>query len=236
MTRFEGLLNEDELELFFNSQDEITIIGFGSLISETSSRGTFPTLTNFREARIEGHRRLFIHPAFIFFERGIANLEEKKYSSLCTEPSDDHGFVATVFEVSGQTKQEWLRREEEFVFRVVPYTNLADGKQGMGLMCSASESDDVYIGRWGREKYESALQKWGLSSIWHPRHEGILPCDVYLRHCVLAASGRSNECSDSFLDETFLSDRSTTIRQYLENHPNVMESLPPETLLGRYSG
>ena len=236
MTEFEGLLSEEELESFFASKDEITIIGFGSLLSETSSRGTFPELKNFREARIEGHKRLFIHPAFIFFERGIANLEEKKYSSLCTEPSDSHGFVATVFEMSGQTKEDWLRREEEFVFRVVPYTNLSDGKKGMGLMCSASQSDDVYIERWGREKYDLTLQRWGLSSIWYPAHEGILPCDVYLRHCVLAARGRSKECCDSFLDETFLSDRSTTIRQYLESNPNVMESLPPDNLIGRYSG
>jgi len=35
----------------------VTIIGFGSLLSPTSSRTTFPNLQNFRLARIEGYRR-----------------------------------------------------------------------------------------------------------------------------------------------------------------------------------
>eukprot|EP00605_Chrysophyceae_sp_TOSAG23-4_P000182 GSChrysophyteH1.ASY1.ANO1.216.1 assembled CDS len=235
MSDLEGLLSEKELEQFF-SQDTVTIIGFGSLISETSSRGTFPTLSNFREARIEGHRRLYQHPAFIFFERGIANLEENTYSSLSTEPCEGCGFVATVFEISGMGKDDWLRREEEFLFSVVTYTNLKDGKTGKGIMCTAASSDEVYIDRWGREKYEANLAKASLKSIWAPRHEHILPCWVYLRHCVLAARGRSETCFNSFLDECYLADRKTTIRAYLDANPGVMETEPPANLLGRYSG
>jgi hypothetical protein len=41
---------------------------------------------------------------------------------------------------------------------------------------------------------------------------------------------------DSFLDETFLIDRETTIRQYVERHPEVVLQLPPADLVSRYSG
>lgn len=236
MTR---LLNEAELDEFFASQETVSIIGFGSLISENSSRGTFPELSNFREVRVDGHRRLYQHPTFIFFERGIASLEERTYASLSTEPAADCSFVAVAFEIAGQTKEDWLRREEEFLFSVVPFTNLddPDGEKGLGLMCTAASDDAVYINRWGQDKYESSMAKFGLASIWKPRHDNILPCSVYLRHCVLAAQGRSASCRDSFLDETYLADRKTTIREYLSRNPDLMETaLPPDSLLGRYSG
>jgi len=49
----------------------VTLVGFGSLLSETSSCTTFPTLTNFRLGRVRGFRRIFRHPAAIFYERGM---------------------------------------------------------------------------------------------------------------------------------------------------------------------
>lgn len=48
-------------------EEDITILGFGSLLSLQSARLTFPTLTNFRLGRIPNHRRVFAHPASIFF-------------------------------------------------------------------------------------------------------------------------------------------------------------------------
>lgn len=77
----------------------MTVIGFGSLLSETSSRTTFPHLTNFRLGRVEGWRRVFRHPAAIFFERGIALPETKEISSLSVEPHEGAGFVCSLFDV-----------------------------------------------------------------------------------------------------------------------------------------
>ena len=54
-----------------------TILGFGSLLSEASSRTTFPDLTNFRLVRVRGWRRVFAHAAAIFFERGIADVTRR---------------------------------------------------------------------------------------------------------------------------------------------------------------
>ena len=61
---------------------------------------------------------------------------------------------------------------------------------------------------------------------------------VYLRHCVLAAKncGSSECCYNSFLDETYLVDRVTTIRDYLKQHPEVMDTEPPNNLKERYGG
>ena len=66
--------------------------------------------------------------------------------------------------------------------------------------------------------------------------DDVLPCRVYLRHCVLAAQRLGAEAHASFLDGTFLSDRATTVRQHLEANPGILDELPPPSLVGRYSG
>lgn len=43
------------------SEGLMTVAGFGSLLSETSARSTFPDLLNFRQGRLRGWRRVFAH-------------------------------------------------------------------------------------------------------------------------------------------------------------------------------
>ena len=230
------LSTDAELKEVF-SRPKTTIIGFGSLLSETSSRYTFPNLQNFREVRIEGYTRKYQHPAFVFFRRGIADLDTKAYASLSTEPSaDGGGFIACAFEIEGETKEAWVNREEEFEFHMVNFREKG-GEESTGIMCCAPrERDDaIFISRFGEETYNSSLKEAGISGIWNRElNQGILPCSVYLRHCVLA-SRRSRECEDSFLDETFL-ENGVPVRQYLAENPWVMELQPPQSLVGRYSG
>lgn len=88
----------------------VTILGLGSLLSERSSRSTFPALQNFRLGRVPQYRRVFGHPASIFFQRGLANTTTQEYSSLSAEALDvfgadassassyEGGFVCSVFE------------------------------------------------------------------------------------------------------------------------------------------
>lgn len=56
------------------------------------------------------------------------------------------------------------------------------------------------------------------------------------RHCVLAARKLGSEAEASFLDDTFLADRATTVRRHLERNPGIMTELPPPSLAARYSG
>ena len=79
-----SLLTSSILDKFKNKQATPTIIGFGSLISERSSRSTFPNLEEFRFIKVFGFRRVFSHPAAIFFERGIAD---------CNTPPPPNPFI-----------------------------------------------------------------------------------------------------------------------------------------------
>ncbi|KAG5189614.1 hypothetical protein JKP88DRAFT_256992 [Tribonema minus] len=214
------------------------IIGFGSLLSETSARHTFPQLHDFHFVRVHGYRRVMTHPASIFFQRGIAVAATKEFSSLSTEAHEGAHFVASVFQIDGLDLEAYVEREEEFDFMCADYTGLDDPSEtGTGLMCARS-TDAAYLARWGQSIMDERYGAYGITSVWDAWHpgSGILPCPVYLRHCMLAATAQGSRVLDSFLDETFLSDRVTTVRQHLHARPDIMETEPPAHLIGRYSG
>ena len=208
---------------------------------------TFPELENFRLGRVPNYRRVFGHPASIFFERGIANLETKEISSLSAEPCQEHpGFVCSIFEVpnndmmkdNGVPSQAFLEREEEFnIVSGVAYHDLDDpNKTGTGILCTSSD-DATYLSRWGEEHFQKQYKQYGVDTIWGwKRDSGLRPCAVYLRHCYLAAKSMGDACFDSFMDETFLVDRETKLRDYVAENPQVLEVEPPPELVGRYSG
>ena len=249
----------------------VTILGLGSLLSERSSRTTFPDLVDFRLGRISNrYRRVFGHPASIFFQRGLANIETKEFSSLSAEefvPEDPDakyqgGFICSVFEVPREqvykdaegsdgeivTKPTgaFLEREEEFDIVEVPYMEISeiDGtakgfplEAKKGTLCTRY-TDEGFVERWGQRRFEENYGKYNIRTIWGWEPDsGLLPCRVYLRHCYLAAQSMGPKCFDSFLDETFLVDRTTTIREYIHQNPGLIENtIPPPGFEERYSG
>ena len=226
----------------------MTILGFGSLLSERSSRLTFPVLKNFRLGRLRNYRRVFAHPTALFFRRGIADLPTLQIGTLSMEPCPGHECLVTVFEVptkdmleDGIPSQLFLEREPEYDIVSAPYTelSLSNGDATtttMGILCQRS-TDETYLQRWGADHFQNMYGQYGVTTIWNWSHDsGLRPCAVYLRHCYLAAQAMGDACFASFLDETFLVDRKTTIRQYLQQHPEVLEVQPPPELAERYGG
>lgn len=243
------------------SSTTVTILGLGSLLSERSSKTTFPDLKNFRLGRVSNrYRRVFDHPTSLFFQRGIANLETKEFSSLTGEefemdPDSKYrgGFICSIFEVprdqvyqdeSSEPTGEFLEREEEYSLTEVPFIDFSDTDENagdvytkVGVLCTRL-SDEGFIERWGKERFYENYGKYGLPTIWgFGPDSGLRPCRVYLRHCYLAAKSMGQECFDSFLDETFLIDRTTTIREYIDQNPGLIENaVPPPGFEDRYGG
>ncbi|KAF6259418.1 hypothetical protein COO60DRAFT_1008858 [Scenedesmus sp. NREL 46B-D3] len=237
-----GLLKAgDELDDSFTGLDAgtglMTVAGFGSLLSERSARTTFPDLQDFRPGRLRGFRRVFAHTADIFFARGIAKPATGEISSLSCEPHAGSELVVSLFEVPFNTASiaAFIAREHEFrLLAVQPYT--LDGHmltERLAVLCGANTDAHYKATRCPPDEWARRWCVHGIDRVWR---DDILPCRVYLRHCVLAAEGFCPEAYDSFLDATYLSDRLTTVRQYLEAHPDILQELPPPDLVGRYSG
>ncbi|XP_024544955.1 uncharacterized protein LOC9644560 [Selaginella moellendorffii] len=221
-----------------SSNGLVSICGFGSLLSEKSARSTFPRLLNFRPGVVKNFRRIFAHIAPIFLERGIANVETKEMSSLSVEPCIGESIVVTVFEISLLEVPAFIQREHEFRFLEVAVVNSSEENAihlCKAVIC-AKYSDEEYLSircQGNKDVFYERYGKHGIQQIWR---DDILPCRLYLRHCVLAAKNLGQDAFESFLDHTYLGDRRTRIREYLDAHPDIMKEQPPEHLRDRYGG
>ncbi|KAJ8465670.1 hypothetical protein OPV22_028222 [Ensete ventricosum] len=215
----------------------LSVVGFGSLLSERSARSTFPHLNNFRVAVLRGFRRVFAHVAPIFFERGIANEETGEVSSLSVEPCEGEFLIVTVFEIKREEVPAFIERENEFRFLAVVPEDL-DGIPFIrpAVVC-ARYSDEEYFQIRCKGNKDIFFQHYGRYNIQKIWRDDILPCRIYLRHCVLAAKNLGEAAYENFLDHTFISDRKTSIRLYLmSTGSGIMEEEPPKSLRYRYGG
>lgn len=236
-TDYSELSNDSDFQKLVSPDYLISICGFGSLLSEKSARSTFPDLINFRVARLSGFRRVFAHAAPIFFQRGIANPQTKEISSLSVEPYEGENLLVTVFEIHNSEIPSFIEREHEFRFlAVIPET--LDGKPytSPAVLCARYSDDEYFLNRC-KGSQEIYFQRYGQYNIHKVWRDDILPCRVYLRHCVLAAKNLGEAIYNDFIDHTFLGDRKTTIREYLATTGSgIMEEEPPELLKNRYGG
>lgn len=220
----------------------LTVLAYGGLQSEVSSRLTFPTLSNYRLVRVHGFRRVFAHPHFFLCDTGLVEPGVgKRAASLSVEPADGASFVAASFDVDMDQSERaaFEEREIEYCIMTVPFHTLGssanDAAAGHGLLCVANNdaalSDSMRNSDWvGRLPVGFGVWNW-------PRDSGLLPASVYLRHCLLAVRKAGEVAERSFREDTLLCDRRTTLADYLGKHEEeVMATLPPPELAIRFGG
>ena len=149
-------------------------------------------------------------------------------ASLSVEACEGESIVVSLFDINADEVPAFIAREEEYRFMAVK-PNEEDVDH---VICLAS-CDEDFIANYGKERYFERYGKYGIDRVWA---DDLLPCPVYLRHCVLAAEKLSPEAYDSFLDHTYLADRKTTIREHLRAKPEILTTLPPAHLSERYGG
>ncbi|KAA8548973.1 hypothetical protein F0562_000657 [Nyssa sinensis] len=166
-----------------------------------------------------------------------SSMDYQEISSLSVEPHEGETIILTVFEIQRSEIPAFIEREHEFRFLAV-FPETLDGKPytSPAVLC-ARYSDEEYFQIRCKGSQEIFFQRYGKYNIHKIWQNDILPCRVYLRHCVLAAKNLGDAAYDSFLDHTFLADRKTTIRQYLATvGSGIMEEEPLELLKTRYGG
>ncbi|CAH2078923.1 unnamed protein product [Thlaspi arvense] len=120
--------------------------------------------------------------------------------------------------------------------KVVPETMEGKPFTNSAVLCARYSDEEFFQIRCkgNKEIYFQHYGRFNIDKIWR---DDILPCRVYLRHCVLAAKNLGDEAYNNFLDHTYLGDRRTTIREYLSSTGSgIIEEEPPEALKSRYGG
>jgi glutamine amidotransferase-like uncharacterized protein len=213
----------------------ITIVGYGALLSERSSRLTFQSLGRFRPVRVRGVRRVFAQPHLGLAAAGLLEPGSLAAASLAVEPCREaRPMLCSAFDVE-LSDDEWeafALREASYVFArlayspVDPHTGCATapgpradappgaaGREPHGLVCLAGD-DAAHRAAVGARAFDDAAAVW-RGTVWAwPRESGLAPAAIYLRHCLLAARALGRAVGESF-EETVLVDRETTVGQYL---------------------
>ena len=210
----------------------VTIVAYGALLSEASSRVTFPSLSNFRLVRVRGMRRLFGMTHLFLTSEGIADMRTLRCAALSVERADDCSFIGAAYEVELDDEQRaaFCEREMGYDITTCSFSEMpAEAPSGTGVICAASSDHQL-----------GADFPWppGVSTIWDwSPSSGLRPADVYLRHCLLAMAKIGGEAEHSFLHDTTLVDRKTSLHQYLTTERKVvMAATPPTALATRFGG
>ena len=92
----------------------ISVVGYGSLLSEWSARQTVPGLQNFRLVRVPGYRRIFNKVGIVFLSRHGADPDSLQLASCSTQPVAGCEIICSQFECSAEEFIELYEREHRF--------------------------------------------------------------------------------------------------------------------------
>lgn len=194
----------------------ISVVGYGSLLSEQSARETVPELENFRLVEVPGYRRIFNKVGIVFFSRHGADSTDLEIASCATEPAEGVSIICSQFECSETAFRELYEREHRFRWAEVETVD-EQGCRTQGRICTTYNDQDYRLNKCITEaEYQRRVGQFYDGVIWR---DDILPFPRYLAFCLKAASTQGLHVLDNFLDSSFLADGETTIRNYVAQHP-----------------
>lgn len=209
----------------------ISVVGFGSLLSEQSARETVPDLCNHRLVRVPGFRRIFNKVGVVFISRHGQSPQSRELASCSTEPAADCCIIAAQFECSESDFAALYEREYRYRWVEVETEALDGAERSQARMCTGYSDHEYRLNKCITDsEYHRRVGQYYDGALWR---DDIVPFPRYLRFCLLAAAGHGRHVLDNFLDTSFLADGKTSIRQYLNQNPELHPD--PESLPQGYS-
>jgi len=198
----------------------ISVIGYGSLLSEQSARETVHELENFRLVEVPGFRRIFNKVGIVFFSRHGASETDLEIASCSTEACSEASIVCSQFECSEEAFLGLYEREHRF--RWVEVETLGQrGERSLGRICTGYNDQDYRLNKCiTDDEYQRRVGQFYSGALWR---DDILPFPRYLAFCLQAASSQGEAVLDNFLDNSYLADGMTSIRHYLKSVPALAD-------------
>lgn len=202
------------------TEHRLTIIGFGSLLSEKDARRTCPNLSNFRYGRVPDYARVFgkVDSNHYDYDRDhIANW------GFFEAPG--HETLVTLFEIPEDEYEALVAREMDYHLKSVKFIELETGIEGQGIACCAFKSNDDFLAHLEKEPLQNQLYK----ARYHDKYRGdvwrddLLPCNKYLAFVLSIAHTINEKYIHNILDQSYLGDRKTKVREYLEKEHHNLE-------------
>ncbi len=190
----------------------ITVLGYGSLLSQQSALETVPGLDGFRLVRVPGYRRIFNKVGVVFFSRHQADPDSLEIASCSTQAAAGAEIICSAFECPDADFAALYEREHRYRWIEVDALD-GTGALSRGRMCTGSSDSDYRLNKClTQAEYHRRVGQYYSGPLWR---DDILPFPRYLAFCLEAAASQGTDVLDNFLDSSFLADGCTSIRQYL---------------------
>ncbi|GAA0693226.1 hypothetical protein GCM10009104_20650 [Marinobacterium maritimum] len=201
----------------------ISVVGFGSLLSEESARETVPALDNYRLVRVPGYRRVFDKVGVVFISRHGESPDSLELASCSTEADPSCEIIAAQFECSEADFLQLYEREHRYRWVEVETWHCQTGETTLGRMCTGYSDLDYRLNKCvTEEEYHRRVGQYYQGVLWR---QDILPNPRYLGFCLQAAASQGAAVLDNFLDSSFTAD-GRALRDYLRQRPELMPAAP----------
>merc|ERR1719329_2145617 len=206
----------------------VGMVGIGTLMSEKSAKGTSPNARNFSFCTVQGFRRVFANPSHHQVRRGLpfANLETGEVAGVSAWQHEGVSFSACYYEVPSEEFAAIQDREDMYEFGQTTVRLAGTDDLREGWLCIRT-TDEWMRARMGEGAFHEKYGRFGIAC-WDWKG-AILPSRPYLKMCLLAIGSQAgDEAREAFMDDTFLWDQVTTVRQHLLANASLMEEPLPE--------
>jgi len=182
-------------------------LGYASLLSPISIRRLSPNVGRIIPVDIPGHARCFNSYGTLSIAKGLAHKDDKELAHAAAILRAGSTLYALAFELDETDFTTYQRHEFRYDLREVQVVSRKTGEALSAIICYEG-ADQV-----GVPDISALYAQYGVSAFWHTQH---LPAEVYLKHCLAAARELGEDWVNNFLDTTYIHDRETSLRSYLE--------------------
>ena len=182
-----------------NKKDNITIFGYGSLMSDESVKKSMPNACNFRPAILPNHVRIFS-----FLD------DDYDGKPILTIKKQQNKFVkGVIFDIPHNELNNFLHRERHYDIKKM---NVYDNNNKTQL---------CYVCLDYNKQYSNVIKNLNCGIIIPPEHEYLLLClktIIKINTINKYFHNSKNDFIENFLNDCYLSDCKTTIRKYIKNN------------------
>ncbi len=200
-------------------------------MSEKDARRTCPNLQNFRYGRVPDYARVFGK-----VDSNHYDYDRDHIANWAFFEAPDHETLVTLFEIPEEEYEALVAREMDYHLKSIKFIELETGTVGQGIACCAFKNNSDFLAHLEKEPLQNKLYK----ARYHDKYRGdvwrddLLPCNKYLAFVLSIANNINDKYIQNILDQSYLGDRKTKVREYLAKEYKNLEFIKDLNWLGSH--
>jgi hypothetical protein len=204
------------------------VIGYASLLSPKSIKRLFPNVGDIVPVKIPGHARCFNSYGTLSVDKGLAKRDGKHLAHAAAMLRPGSMIYALAFQQDKKDLEAYRRYEFRYDQREISVLKRGSGDTLRATICYESADHLMDTSLAGVKDIYALYAQYNVESFWNRPD---LPAETYLQHCLAAARELGPDFIGNFLDTSYIHDRETSLRSYLEGQGIDVEAYVAEAKL-----